>query len=57
MKKRILYSLLAGFILMIISLAYKSGSSLEPMPYFGNSANVPIANGVVAVPPSPLNIR
>jgi len=58
MKRRLFFSLLIGFIFVLLSLFYRTGSSnIEPMPYSsgcGNSngnGNGSLCNGVTLLPP------
>ena len=58
MKRRLLYSLLIGFGLLLLSLFYKVGnSSLEPMPYLnGGCGRGGVCGVVIDNPPPPVSV-
>jgi hypothetical protein len=52
MKRRITYSILLGFIFVLLSLFYKTGAkNLEPMPYLNGGCGQGGVCGVIAIPP------
>ena len=50
MTRRIVYSVIVGFILLLLSLVHKTGA-LEPMPYINGGCGQGGVCGVVALPP------
>ena len=51
MKRKVIISLIIGFVLIILSLFYKtSAQNIEPMPYTGIGNGNHVINGVLLLP-------